>query len=427
MRAPDDGRSRDSESLPPQVGVSAGRSWTRRAQVERQHVGRGVGEWVDARAGGAGHTGPPARDEPEQWDQRDAWTQRMWGVLGDGLEASKKGGKKKRKASHALMSELIETAQELTMNAYAKSSVKVAKTALRAFREFEGVYILERPQVLIEPKYYGDMTASLHNELSMCMFAAWLHDHGLAPSTIGTYVSLAKTNLAVGYGWALTVKEMELRLPRLLKGIRRQTKRLRKKRLGWRARYERMLEEAIGKPSDLEGCTQKAVRCVLRQGLMRGADCMPDGPVFETARHATLGDVCFHEHPSTHASLLVQPAKKSEQQGKTEYVFFPKGDGITDAYTALKRMLAMRVEAFGDEDEDEPLFCFNDGKHFQVRHVRALFKASGDMIDVDSSQLGAQSARIGGATDLMVTDCSPVMLQVSGRWVRAHAVPRCVT
>jgi hypothetical protein len=312
------------------------------------------------------------------------------------------------------------------MNAYAKSSVKVAKTALRAFREFESVYGLERPLMLRAPGFYGDMEASLHNELSMCMFAAWLHDHGLAPSTIGTYVSLAKTNLAVGFGWALTVKEMELRLPRLLKGIRRQTKRMRKKRLGWRARYERMLDDTIGKPSDLEGCTQKAIRCVLRQGLLRGADCMPDGPQFETARHATIGDVSFHEHPSPHASFLVQPAKKSEQQGKTEYVFLPKGDGVTDAYTALRGMLKWRVEAFGEEDEDAPLFCFDDGKHFQVRHVRALFKASGDMIGVDSSQLGAQSARIGGATDLMVTNCSPVMLQVSGRWVRARTPPRAV-
>jgi hypothetical protein len=349
----------------------------------------------------------------------DSWMHHAWGVLGDGLEKSRKGGKRKRKASHALMDELLTTAQELTMNAYAKGSIKVAKTALRAFREFEEVYAIDRPRMLVQPKYYGDMEASLHNELSICLFAAWLYDHGLAPSTVGTYVSLAKTNLAVGYGWALTVKEMELRLPRLLKGIRRQSKRLRKKRLGWRARYERMLDQTIGAPRDLEGCTQKALRCVLRQGLMRGADCLPDGAHFEADRHATLGDVEFIDHPEPHASMLVQPAKKSEQQGKTEYVFFPKGDGVTDAYTALKHMLRWRVETFGDEPDETPLFCFDDEKHYQVRHARALFKSSGEAIGVDMNELGAQSARIGGATDLMVTNCSPVMLQVAGRWVRA--------
>ena len=40
-------------------------------------------------------------------------------------------------------------------------------------------------------------------------------------------------------------------------------------RLGWRARYERLLREAIGEPSGFEALTQHAVRCGLRQGLLR--------------------------------------------------------------------------------------------------------------------------------------------------------------
>lgn len=89
---------------------------------------------------------------------------------------------------------------------------------------------------------------------------------------------------------------------------------------------------------------------------------------------------------------------------------------MTDAYTALRHMLRWRVETFGDEPDETPLFCFDDEKHYQVRHARALFKSSGEAIGVDMNELGAQSARIGGATDLMVTNCSPVMLQVAGRW-----------
>jgi hypothetical protein len=389
-----------------------------RNTVERQHVGgKDVGEWWEGGADHRGHDGA-ALPDAQLRTTLDAWSSRAWGVMGDGLERKRKGGKRKRKATHALLDELLAHAQELTLNAYAKNSVKAVKTALRAVKEFEGVYAIERPRMFIAPRYYGDMEASLHNELSICLFAAWLFDHGLAPNTIGTYVSLAKTNLSVGFGWALTVKEMELRLPRMLKGIRRQAKRCRKKRLGWRARYEVMLMEILGPPKGLEGWTQKAVRNVLRQGLLRGADSMPDCANFEVERHSTLGDLEFHSTPSPHASLLVLPAKKSEQQGKTEYVFFPEGDGITDAYTALKRMIACRQRIFGDESSDAPLFCFEDGSFYQVRHVRALFKESGKLIDVDPGELGAQSARAGGATDLMAVNCSPAMLQISGRWVR---------
>ena len=100
--------------------------------------------------------------------------------------------------------------------------------------------------MLKKPKHHGDMDASQHNEFSMCLFATYLAFHELAPSTITNYVSLAKTNLSIGLGFALTTKELELRLPRLLKGIRRMHKRTRKKRLGWRARYERMLHNKHG-------------------------------------------------------------------------------------------------------------------------------------------------------------------------------------
>ena len=193
---------------------------------------------------------------------------------------------------------------------------------------------------------------------------------------------------------------------------------MRKKRVGWRARYEQLLRDAIGPPQGLDAHTQVAIRCFLRQGLLRGADTVPDGVSFDASRHSTLGDLEFHDTPRQYAQCTVQPAKKSEQQGKTEQVFLPKGNGITDAYSALRKMLRERKRTFGDEPSDAPLFRFENGQHYQVRHVRTLFKESGKIIGVDAAELGAQSARIGGATDLMVTDCSPAVLQISGRWVR---------
>ena len=345
------------------------------------------------------------------------------GVLGGLGGAQKPRGKRKRKASHALLADLQATAQGMVANAYAPSSTKVVKTALRALAEFEEVYRSVRPHMFLQPRWHGDLEASVHNEETLLLFAAWLYDHGLAPSSIATYVSLCKTNLGLAFGWALTVKELEMRLPRLLKGLRRLVNRIRKRRLGWRARYERLLRACLGRPEGFEAVTQWALRCALRQGLLRGADILPDGQAaFDVERHATLGDIKFEcEGGRRYLDWTVLPAKKSEQQGKDEHLYLPEGDGVTDAYTAVTEMLHLRQQLFGAEPASAPLFIFPSKNPYKVQHARALFKASGALIDIPTEDLGAQSGRIGGATDLFVADTSPAVLQVAGRWVRTSS------
>ena len=332
-----------------------------------------------------------------------------------------KRGRTKRSASKALLTELFESAQELTEQAYAESSQRVVKTALRAFVEFDEIYADER-QAIVRPAFHGDGAASLHNELTLMLFAAWLLHHGLAVTTITCYVSLVRTNLGVRMGFAITDKGMELRLPRMLKGLRRMHKVIRRKRLGWRARYERQLQSLLGRPACLASWTQAALRRTLRQGLMRGADCLPEKN-FDKARHATLDDLKFFAEPRPHLRMTVQPAKKSEQQGKSEYVYLPEGDGVTDAYTAIIEMLKAREVKWGDEPGDTPLFVFDSGAHYKVAHARALFKMSGKAIGIDPNELGAQSARIGGATDSFNAKGTPAELQIMGRWVRSRIEP----
>ena len=82
-------------------------------------------------------------------------------------------------------------------------------------------------------------------------------------------------------------------------------------------------------------------------------------------------------------------------------------------------MLAARFEAFGEEPGTAPLFKWASGKEATIGHARKLFKVSGGMIGLDKGELGAQSGRIGGATDLFSADATPALLQINGRWVRA--------
>ena len=331
---------------------------------------------------------------------------------------ARRGRAPKRRASRALMSELMDTTRELVENAYAESSKRTVRTAMRAFAEFDQCYAAER-ESLVYPRFSGDTAASLHNETTFMLFAAWLLYHGLASTSITTYVSLARTNLGASLGFQLTDKSLEIRLPRMLKGLRRLHKRMRKKRLGWRARYERLLRELIGPPTTLAAWTQLALRTTLRQGLMRGADCLPE-TTFLPARHATLADLTWYDAPRPHVRMLVQPAKKSEQQGKTEFIYLPQGDGVTDAYSALANMLHARRAKWGAEQDDAPLFVFDTGAVYKVAHARGLFKKSGAAIGIAEGELGAQSGRIGGATDSFNAKGTPAELQISGRWVRAR-------
>ena len=306
-----------------------------------------------------------------------------------------------------------DSVKEMVKNAYAPGSMKAIKSALGAWADFEADY----PEriMLWEPNFSGDMEASLHNELSLCMFAVWMMMQGLATSTCGTYLSLTRTSLGVSFGWALTCKELEMRLPRLLKGIRRTQKRIRKKRLGWRAAYERRLRAQRGEPRGREAWSETGLRCALRQGLLRGADIIPESAsAFDETRHSLMRDIEHFDEPSPHFRLTVLPAKKGEQQGKTEFVYFPQGDGITDAYSAIRAMLAGKTE--GERQPGEPLWTHADGAPWTIPQARGLFKASGKLLGIKEKFLGAQSGRVGGATDYFAEGSDPVSLQMMGRW-----------
>ena len=343
------------------------------------------------------------------------------GIRGEAGKGAREGGRRRKRASvQPTAAQLTATIAELAAAAYAPSSQRAIKAAMGAWRDFEATMQEERPDLLLEPRFAGDMEASLHNETSLMMHAAWMLKQGLAASTVGTYLSLTKTNLGTTFGWALTCKELEMRLPKLLKGIRRMHKRIRKKRLGWRAVYERDLHKLIGQPGSAEARTQKAIRCALRQGLLRGADVVPErAALFDWERHSTVGDLehfgASKHFEQPHLRLRVLPAKKSEQQGKDEYVYFPKGNGVTDAYTAIMGMRADR-EGRGTWSSGAPLWAKANGESWAVPEIRALFKASGKALGIDTAHLGAHCGRIGGATDLFAEGCDAVLLQMQGRW-----------
>ena len=172
----------------------------------------------------------------------------------------------------------------------------------------------------------------------------------------------------------------------------------------------------------MEACTQDAMLNGARQGLLRGADFLPDSAAeFDALRHACVGDVTEVLTPEPHLRWWVQPAKKSEQGGKTECLLLPAGDGVSDAYSAIKRMLRARgtaAAARGCElDDSEPLFSAPATMGVATtHHLCSLFKTAAQVIGIDHKLFGSHSGRIGGCTDLFATDCPGVLLQMQGRW-----------
>ena len=339
--------------------------------------------------------------------------------------ASKRGRKRRRAEVQKTLGELQQLAMELTMDSWAPGSQKVISTARRSLAEWAELYAEERPQPFVLPLFHGDLNAALHNETTFCWWAAWLYDNGLKASTVGTYVSMAKSSLTNEVGCVLSPKEMEVRLPRMLKAMRKLRKSIRKKRLGWRAEYQRELRVVLGRLEEeggLEACTQDALLNGARQGLLRGADFLPETAAeFKVERHACVNDVEEVLDPEPHRRWWVQPAKKSEQHGKTECLLLPEGDGVSDAYTSIRRMLRARraaARAKGLELRgDEPLFVAPATFGVATTHLlAAIFKAAAQATARDPKLFGSHSGRIGGCTDLFATDCPGVLLQMQGRW-----------
>lgn len=301
-------------------------------------------------------------------------------------------------------------------NAYADTSKGKVKTALGRLNDFVIEYELETPFECT----LGDPAAGVHNELTLLSWAASMQEDGLAPGTIASYVSLAKTALSVRLGWLIAPKEALTRLPRFLKGIRRlRPKGQRKKRLGWRAAYMRRLVEQFGLPATPEAHSRAAVMNAARQCLLRGADFLPRRPnLYLPDVYPRVGDWTPRVDPRNgrrYAQCYVTPAKKGPDQGKTELLIFGEGDGITDAYTAIEAMLAARA-AKAPLDPDAPLFAHADGSPWTSGQLRALFKEMAAAIGLPVDELGSHAGRIGGATDLFAANCPPAVLQVMGRW-----------
>ena len=114
-----------------------------------------------------------------------------------------------------------------------------------------------------------------------------------------------------------------------------------------------------------------------------------------------------------YAQALCRPAKKGAGKAKTELLHFPLGDGVTDAFSSVRRHLTARVAANGGKplDPDAPLIAHANGSSYTIKEMRTLIRNAAVAVGLDAADFGAHSSRIGGATNLFAAGCPPAVIQ----------------
>ena len=325
--------------------------------------------------------------------------------------------------------QLVEEVQSLCIEAYEPNSIRVALSARRCLEYFIDEYRGSRPDMFWQADNEKglSMRSSLHNELSLMMWAAWMVRIGLSASTASTYLSMARSTIEAQIGHSLTNREHSVRLPRMLRKLRKMFSCVRRKRLGWRAHHHRQLARLRGTPQGEAATTADAVLCTAREGLARCCELGPkQGQSFDTTRHPTLGDLSRHEsRHGRHLVLRLLPAKKPPGQTAKVPVPLPEASGEeVGAYAAIERMLRTRLGhavTWGDDgrlagvDLEAPLFAI-DGVAVTAAHMVQYFSQAAADIGVTGGPVSGHSGRIGGATDHFAQETPPAVLQICGRW-----------
>ena len=332
------------------------------------------------------------------------------------------------KAPPQSVSVLEELAHNFIQNASAEGSKRVERSAMNSFKAFAHEFYKQRPVLINRPRFYGDMETSAHNEISLCLFACYMTNIGLQTSTVCTYTSLVRTGLQREYGFPLTLSGWEFRLPRLLKGMKKQFARIRKKRLGFRAKHQRLLHDYFrsrGTEHTPKVLLIHALFATGRQCLARSIEMCPNKAAdMDPAKHMTVGDVdlasadgnpLVSEDGIEYIQVWLFPAKKGTSANEKVPVPLPKGDGIADAFSCLKRYLRDRTAREGTLKADAPLFALN-GATVRTGHILKLLKDAIRVLGLDPAEFGTHSLRIGGGTDHFVGGTPPLELQIAGRW-----------
>lgn len=331
---------------------------------------------------------------------------------------------------HNLLLRLHNKAAAALDAAFAPRSRGPLTSAIKAFARFAAA--CPQRELFKQPRVLGDAQTSAWNEWTFILFATFLTStrsaktkRPLAVKTIETYISLLKGYF--GYSYAFELIHRAPRLKRYisaLKGVD-SSLGLRKKRRGLRRRHLKSMWENLPKvrSSSPKAVNQFALLATAWHVLARGGELAP--PSFHPELSVTRADLQFRKTSNNvrYAILWLRPLKKQGHAAQTKVPqFIQQHDGSgSDVYAALERLV--RLDPVKVQDRNcTPLFRdvskSGQRRHFTTTSMRSLIRQRmKDLGFRHPRQWGAQSCRIGGATDLASTGkASQLLLQAKGRW-----------
>ena len=291
---------------------------------------------------------------------------------------------------------------DMLQQATTLSTKKALATALRHFDSFLSAASDRKP--LVTPRYTGDIQATLYNEETFMLFAAYLattpskrkNSRALKPRTADTilnYVASVRSHLAALNGFLLT-SELP-RWKRFVRGLRRDFSTNRRLSAGFRAVN---LKRAFpGRPPVMRTVFEVNVWALLATGwhvLARPKE----------LQLLTRADLSFETTPRHHAVIMLSHACKKKPGQQKVPVMIAAADGSgADALQALVALVHLDPVLPRDA-ASTPLFRDGNGRPFTPTATAALVRHAAAKAGVPNPRdFGGRSLRVGGATDLHAT------------------------
>jgi hypothetical protein len=316
-----------------------------------------------------------------------------------------------------LLDALDAETREILGRAYAPRSQGPINTMIRSLARF--ARRVPSRTLFLQPTLRGDLGVEAHNEWTLCLWAQMMAREKslktrrlLRAGTIEGRISLAKGLLSHKYGFQIAGEAPRLKVFMRLLRANDPLGKSRRKRRGLRGKHLRRIwkKHAHVRQTTRVARSAWASTTTAWHVLARGGE-------LEAVRRKDLQfrRACGKGKGRRYAVLWLRPLKKRRGQAQPklpQFIVEQAEPEEWEPYAALRR-LAETVDAEGASPED-PLFTAAQGKPMTTPRFRAQVKRLAALDGQDPKEFGAQSARVGGATD--VAPGGEMLLQAKGRW-----------
>jgi len=244
-------------------------------------------------------------------------------------------------------------------------------------------------------------------ESSLCFFAVFSYNRGLASKTIKVYITgVLHQNTMLGSSAPLSLMPV---LHRVIRGIRRRqgNSPIRKPRKPITTAHLLTISRFLS----VSGHSVHDIYMLLAAcftaffGLLRVSEfSCPTHSSYDPAIHLLRSDITFNPDFSM-MSLRIKASKTDPFRHGATARIAATFDNLCPV-GAMRNYLALR------DSHNGPLFKFHDGKFLTRKSIHALLSKS---LPIESG-LNTHSFRIGGASAALTAGASDSMIRIMGRW-----------